>query len=86
MDIEKRTLTTTEQSVLENDLLDIQDWVIKALNGKIAACKKRMLAQWLPILYADDSVTTIPANEDDLIALIVARDDYKTRKESETNL
>ena len=86
MDIEKRTLTTTEQSVLENDLLDIQDWVIKALNGKIAACKKRMLAQWLPILYADDSVTSIPANEDDLIALIVARDDYKTRKESESNL
>ena len=86
MDIEKRTLTTTEQSVLENDLLDIQDWVIKALNGKIAACKKRMLAQWLPILYADDSVTSIPANEDDLIALIVARADYKTRKESESNL
>jgi|TARA_B100001778_G_scaffold28394_1_gene20716 hypothetical protein len=86
MDIEKRTLTTTEQSVLENDLLDIQDWVIKALNGKIAACKKRMLAQWLPIIYADDSVTSIPANEDDLIALIVARDDYKTRKESESNL
>ena len=86
MDIEKRTLTTTEQSVLENDLLDVQDWVIKALNGKIAACKKRMLAQWLPIIYADDSVTSIPANEDDLIALIVARDDYKTRKESESNL
>jgi len=86
MDIEKRTLTTTEQSVLENDLLDPKDWVIKALNGKIAACKKRMLAQWLPILYADDSVTSIPANEDDLIALIVARDDYKTRKESESNL
>jgi hypothetical protein len=45
-----------------------------------------MIAQWLPILYADDSVTSIPANEDDLIALIVARDDYKTRKESESNL
>ena len=86
MDIEKRTLRTTEQSVLEIDVLDIQDWVIKALNVKIAACKNRMLAQWLPIIYADDSVTSIPANEDDLIALIVARDDYKTRKESESNL
>ena len=86
MDIEKRTLTTTEQSVLENDLLDVQDWVNKAIDGKVTACKKRMIAQWLPILYADDSVTTIPANEDDLIALIVARDDYKTRKESESNL
>ena len=61
MDIEKRTLTTTEQSVLENDLLDVQDWVNKAIDGKVAACKKRMIAQWLPILYADDSVTTIPA-------------------------
>ena len=30
-------------------------------------------------LYADDSVDSIPASEDDIVALIVARDDYKNR-------
>ena len=39
MDIKKRTLTTTEETVLLNDLLDIQDWVDQAINGKINNCK-----------------------------------------------
>ena len=38
-----------------------------------------MIAEWLPKLYADESVTQIPANEDDIIAMVVARDDYKDR-------
>ena len=54
MDITKRTLTTTEESVLKNDLLDVQDWVTKAVDGKVNNCKKRMLREWLPKLYADD--------------------------------
>jgi hypothetical protein len=83
MKIEERTLTTTEESVLKNDLHDIQDWVTKAIDGKIANCKKRMIAEWTPKLMDDDSVESIPANEDELIALIVARDDYQNRSELE---
>ena len=83
MDIKKRTLTTTEESVLKNDLLDVQDWVDKAIDGKVNNCKKRMIAEWTPKLMADDSVSSIPADEDELIALIVARDDYKNRSESD---
>ena len=79
MDITKRTLTTTEESVLKNDLLDVQDWVDKAIDGKVNNCKKRMIAEWLPKLYADDSVDSIPASEDEIVAMIVARDDYKDR-------
>ena len=81
MDITKRTLTTTEESVLKNDLLDIQEWVNEAINGKVNNCKKRMIAEWTPKLMADDSVSSIPANEDELIAMILARDDYKNRTE-----
>jgi hypothetical protein len=81
MDIKKRTLTTTEESVLKNDLLDVQDWVTKAIDGKASKCKKRMIAEWTPKLMADDSVSSIPANEDELIAMILARDDYKNRTE-----
>ena len=83
MKIKERTLTTTEESVLKNDLHDIQDWVTKAIDGKIANCKKRMIAEWTPKLMDDDSVESIPANEDELIALIVARDDYQNRSELE---
>ena len=79
MNIEKRTLTATEESVLKNDLLDPQDWVAKAIDGKVANCTKRMIAEWLPKLYADESVAQIPASEDEIVALVVARDDYKNR-------
>ena len=41
MDIKKRTLSSTEESVLKNDLSDIQDWVDKAIDGNVANCKKR---------------------------------------------
>jgi len=79
MDITKRTLTTTEESVLKNDLTNVQVWVDGAIDGKANNCKKRMVAEWMPKLYADESVTQIPADEDELIAMIVARDDYKNR-------
>jgi len=79
MDISKRTLSSLEESVLKNDLSDVQGWVDGAINGKINNCKKRMVKEWLPKLYADDSVSSIPASEDEIVALIVARDDYKNR-------
>ena len=81
MDLTGKTLTSTEEIVLKNDLRDIQDWVDNALLGKINNCKKRMIAEWQPKLTADPDVESIPADDDKLIALIVARDDYKTRLE-----
>ena len=87
MDIAKRTLTTLEESVLKNDLTDVGEWVKGAIDGKVNSCKKRMIAEWIPKLNADESVESIPANEEKLIEVIVARDDYKNRadrdKESE---
>ena len=81
MDITKRTLTSTEESVLKNDLTNVQVWVDGAIDGKANNCKKRMIAEWMPKLYADESVTQIPANEDEMIALVVARSDYLNRVE-----
>ena len=81
MDIKKRTLTSTEETVLLNDLLSVQDWVDGAIDGKVNNCRKKMIAEWQPKLTADPEVESIPADDDKLIALIVARDDYKTRVE-----
>ena len=80
MDIKKRTLSSTEEAVIKYQLLvDIDSWVTSAVAGKVNNCKKRMIQEWLPKLYADDSVDSIPASEDELVAMIIARDDYKDR-------
>ena len=77
------TITEADETALDNDLLDKDVWIQAAVAGKIASCKKRMINEWRPIIFADDSVATIPANDDDFIALVIARDDYKTRAERE---
>ena len=75
------TITDADETALNNDLLDIDTWIQGAVTGKINNCKKRMVAQWQPILFADESVESMPATADGIIALVVARDDYKTRAE-----
>jgi hypothetical protein len=81
MDIKKRTLTIVEEAVLKDTMSSVQDWVDGAINGKINNCKKRMCEEWRQILYADESVTQIPDDNDELVSLIIARNDYKTRTE-----
>ena len=77
------TITTSagDETGLAHDITDPNAWIQEAVAGKIANCKKRLINAWRPIIFADDSVATIPANDDDFIALVVARDDYKTRAE-----
>jgi len=58
---------------------DLSDWVIGALMGQINRGKKKMIETWKPIILADPDVTTMPATEEGLINMIVARDDYQAR-------
>ena len=69
------------EKVLLNDLLDIDDWVQKAVVGKINNCGKRMANEATAILKADASVETMPATDAGLINALLARDDYKNRAE-----
>lgn len=75
----------TELAALDNDLLSKKDWVVSAIVGKISNCKKRMLREWEPKLRADPEVESYPADEDALISLIMARPDYKNRKDRDRN-
>jgi len=59
---------------------DLDDWVIGALMGQINRGKKQMIDVWQPIILADSEVATMPATEDGFINMIVARDDYQTRR------
>jgi len=75
-------VTDTEQAILLNDLLSIDDWLQGAMNGKKAHCWKRMQQEWTTKLMNDESFTdSIPSNQADFIALVTARSDYTTRTE-----
>ena len=81
------TLTDLEQKILSNDLYNdtdnagIDDWLDKAIEGKIANCWKRMQTEWTTKLMNDSSFTDpIPSNQADFVALVTARSDYKNRK------
>ena len=81
----KLTLTIeiddTDQTVLKNDLTDIDTWVQDAMVGKINNCWKRMQREWTDRLMNDDSFTdSIPSNKADFVKLVTARSDYKDRK------
>ena len=81
------TLTDLQQQILSNDLYNDTDnagldaWIDDALTGKINNCWKRMQQEWTTKLMNDDSFTdSIPSNQADFVALVIARSDYKNRK------
>lgn len=75
-------VTDTEQAILLNDLLDIDEWLQAAMLGKKNNCWKRMQQEWTTRLMNDDSFTdSIPSNQADFVALVTAREDYQTRTE-----
>ena len=82
----KLTLTIevddTQQTILKNDLLDINEWVQGAMTGKINNAWKRMQREWTIKLMNDSSFTeSIPSNQADFVKLVVSRSDYKNRAE-----
>jgi len=76
------SIDDTDEKVLLNDILNIQEWVQGAVDGKINNCWKRMQQNWTTNLMNDESFTdNIPSNKADFVTLVVARDDYQTRAE-----
>ena len=87
----KLTLTIevddTDQTVLKNDLLDIDAWVQAAMTGKINNCWKRMQQEWTTKLMNDESFTdSIPSNKADFVTLVTSRSDYKNRADRDKEL
>mgnify|MGYP003125157427 CR=1 FL=1 len=75
-------VTDTEQAILHNNLLGIDDWIQAAMVGKINNCWKRMQTEWTTKLMNDSDFTdSIPSNQADFVTLVTGRSDYKTRTE-----
>ena len=85
------SITDLQQKILSDSLYNdmsnnagLDDWIQKALDGKINNCWKRMRTEWTQKLMDDDSFTdSIPSNQADFVNLVTARSDYKTRKQRE---
>ena len=76
------TCTDTEQAILLNDLLNINDWLQGAMDGKKNNCWKRMQKEWVTKLMNDSDFTdSIPSNQADFVTLVTGRSEYQTRTE-----
>jgi len=76
------TIDDTNEKILKNDLLDINQWVQDAVVGKQNNAWKRFQQEWTTKLMNDESFTdAIPSNKTDFINLVTAREDYKTRQQ-----
>ncbi len=65
--------------IVENDVVDGEQWLRDAWAGKVNNCKKRLIKQEI-----DRSVSngeTLPAGEDAIVQKAFLRSDYKNRKQ-----
>ena len=67
------SISDTDEKLLLNDLLGIQDWVDGALAGKINNCWKRFQTEWTTKLLNDESVSAISASKSDFVEQVIVR-------------
>ena len=75
------TINDTDEKILLNNILDIQEWVDGAITGKINNCWKRLEQEWTPKLMNDPNIESIPANKDLYVEMVTSRSDYQNRSE-----
>ena len=71
------TLSEFDKKVLNHELIDIQQWLQSALNGKINKVKKRLISEAQEKLYQDENIQIIPATVSGSISLYFEQDYYK---------
>ena len=75
------SINDTDEKIMKNDLVDINQWIQDAVTGKKNNCWKRFQQEWTNKLMNDASFTdSIPSNQADFVTLVTARADYKNRK------
>ena len=79
------SISDTDEKLLLNDLLGIQDWVDGALTGKINNCWKRFQTEWTTKLLNDETVSAISASKSEFVEQVTNRTDYKTRTQRDAS-
>ena len=75
-----RTITDDEQKILENDLLNVTDWIDKAIEGKINNCLTRAAKQYEELAKAQN-LSSMPVKDLDKVKALISHPTYKNRKE-----
>ncbi len=73
-----------EIKIVENDVLDAENWLTTAWKMKVAGCRQRMIKQEI-----DQSIKNqepIPAGEDAILEKALKRPGYESRKQREKRL
>lgn len=75
------SLSEFDKKVLNHELLDVQEWIQNALDGKINSVKKRLSKEAQEMLFNDASLETMPATLSGSISLYFEQPYYKTKPE-----
>lgn len=81
LEIDARLVT-----ILQHDLLDVEDWIIKAILGKAASCQKRLIQEQKSIVVNDPDITALPKSDNDLADLITSHAEYENREQREARM
>ena len=73
------SISDTDEKLLLNDLLHVQDWVDGMLTGKINNCWKRFQSEWTTKLLDDSTVSALSGSKSDFVEQVTNRSDYKNR-------
>lgn len=74
------TVSETDQKILKNEMISIEEWADGALKGVTAHAWKKFQNEWLLKLTNDASFTdAIPSGKTEFVALVTSRADYKDR-------
>lgn len=73
------------KSYINEDVLTqhIQDCIMCMVRDTCAQYTNRFKDEWIIKLQADESVTTAPVATEDFVDMIIARPDYKTKKQQD---
>ena len=78
------SISDTDEKVMKNDLLDLNQWVQDAVIGKKNNCWKRFQQEWTTKLMNDANFTDpIESDKDKFVAQVLAHADYKDRATKE---
>ena len=78
------SINDTDEKLMKKDLLDLNQWVQDAVNGKKNNCWKRFQQEWTTKLMNDANFTDpIESDKDKFVAQVLAHADYKDRATKE---
>lgn len=73
-------ISDRDEKILKDQLIDIEQWILACLEGKIDHCKGQLIVNNRCFIENDDFVDSIPKDREKLIDLIFSKPYYKDRK------